>query len=58
MTGPQHRDGGVRASNTIFPLLLRNIRSEPARLWMGRASRDGLLTMRELGGYHPRDKNV
>jgi hypothetical protein len=20
--------------------------------------RDGLLTMRELGGYHPRDKNV
>jgi len=25
---------------------------------MGLASRDGLLTMRESGGYHPRDKNV
>jgi len=25
---------------------------------MARASRDGLLTMRELGGYYPRDKNV
>jgi len=28
------------------------------RAGMRLASRDGLLTMRESGAYHPRDKNV